>query len=243
MISAKRFRNQVTAGLVLVAPVWITFMLAAFVFRLLRDTSLWVIEAWLLSPAGRPVLESWGLSAQQVQEEGLQSLPWLLQWAIAGGAVILTVMLLYLLGAVATNVLGRRLIAIAEALLDRVPLVKTVYRASRQVLEVLTGDTARSFRQVVLVPFPNPQARSIGFVTRESLDPATGEEMYNVFVATTPNPTTGFMLIIRRTDVVMLDWSVEEAVKAVMSGGVLMPERLSRDRVEPEVDPRVDDAA
>lgn len=228
MISARRFRNRVTAGLVLVAPVWITFMLVAFVFRVLRDTSLWVIEAFLVSPAGLPILKSWGLSVQRVHEEGLTALPWLLQWAIAGSAVVFTVLLLYLLGGVTTNVLGRRVIAAAEALMGRVPLVKTVYRASRQVLETLTGDTVRPFRQVALVPFPSPHVRSIGFITRESVDPATGDETYNVFIATTPNPTTGFTVVARRADVVLLDWNVEEAVKTVMSGGVLAPERLPR---------------
>jgi uncharacterized membrane protein len=201
-------------------------VLVAFVFGLLRDASLWVIEALLLSRAGRPVLEGWGLSSQRVRDVGLEALPLLLQWAIAGAAVVLTVLLLYLLGMVAANVLGRRLIQSVEALLDRVPLVKTVYRAAKQVLETLTGDTARPFRQVVLVPFPSVHARSIGFVTRELRDPTTGEELYNVFVATTPNPTTGFVFLVRRADAVELDWTVEEAVKAVMSGGVVMPDLL-----------------
>jgi uncharacterized membrane protein len=236
MISARRFRNRVTAGLVLVVPVWITFMLAAFVFRLLRDTSLWLIEAWLLSPAGRPVLQSWGLSAEQVQTEGLKALPWLLQWALAAAAVVLTILILYLLGGVTTNVVGRRVVHAIEALVDRVPLVKTVYRASQQVLATLAGDTTRPFRQVAMVPFPNDRVRSVGFVTREGRDPVTGEETYNVFVATTPNPTTGFMLVVRRSEVTLLDWTVEEAVKAVMSGGVLMPDRLPQPPVESEAD-------
>ncbi len=225
MISARRVRNRVTAGLVLVVPVWITFMLAAFVFRLLRDTSLWFIELWLLSPAGRPVLQSWGLSAEQVQAEGLETLPSVLQWALAAGAVFFTLLLLYLLGGVTANVVGRRIVHAIEALVDRVPLVKTVYRASQQVLATLAGDATRPFRQVALVPFPSDRVRSVGFVTREGRDPVTGEENYSVFVATTPNPTTGFMLVVRRADVTLLDWSVEEAVKAVMSGGVLMPDR------------------
>lgn len=226
MVSARRVRNRVTAGLVLVVPVWITFVLAAFVFRLLRDTSLWVIEAWLLSPAGRPVLESWGLSAQQVQAEGLHTLPWLLQWGLAAAAVVFTLILLYLLGGVTANVVGRRVVHTIEAVVDRVPLVKTVYRASQQVLASLAGETTKAFRQVALVPFPNERVRSVGFVTRQWRNPDTGEQMYNVFVATTPNPTTGFMLVVRESEITLLDWSVEEAVKAVMSGGVLMPERL-----------------
>lgn len=226
MISRRRFRNRVTAGLVLILPVWITFLLAAFVFRLLRDSSLWVIEAILVSPAGRRVLRGGGLSTQRVQEDGLDALSWPLQWAIAALAVLITLLLLYVLGVIATNVFARRIIIAVEAIVDRVPLVKTVYRASQQVLATLAGDSSRPFRQVVLIPFPNERVRSVGFVTRESRDPATGEETYNVFVSTTPNPTTGFMLVVRREDVTELDWSVEEAVKAIMSGGVLMPDSL-----------------
>lgn len=231
MISARRFRNRVTAGLVLIAPVWITFLLAAFVFRLLRDSSLWVIEALLTSPADRPVLR--GGAAERVQEEGLDALSWPVQWLIAAIAVVVTILLLYVLGFIAANVFARRIITAVEALVDRVPLVKTVYRASQQVLATLAGDSTRPFRQVVLVPFPNQQVRSIGFVTRESRDPATGEETCNVFVSTTPNPTTGFMVVVRRQDVTPLDWSVEEAVKAIMSGGVLMPESLGGATVAP----------
>lgn len=240
MISARRFRNRVTAGLVLIAPVWITFLLAAFVFRLLRDSSLWVIEALLTSPAGRPVLRG---SAQRVREEGLDALSWPLQWSLAAFAVVVTILLLYLLGFIAANVFARRIITAVEALVDRIPLLKTVYRASQQVLATLAGDSARPFRQVVLIPFPNERVRSVGFVTRESRDPATGEETYNVFVSTTPNPTTGFMLVVRREEATVLDWSVEEAVKAIMSGGVLMPESLGGAATAPTAVPPPRDSA
>jgi len=221
--AAVRFRNAITAGLVLVLPVWITFILVAFVFRLLRDASLWVIEALLASPVSRPVLEGWGLVSDE-HPPSLDTLPVPWQWAVAGAAVVLTVMLLYVLGMIATNVLGQRLIRTAELLVDRVPLVKTVYRASKQVLEMLTGESTRAFRQVVLVPFPSERSRTIGFVTNELRDRASGEDLLSVFVATTPNPTTGFLLIVRREDAVALNWTVEEAVKAVMSGGMLIAE-------------------
>ncbi|MCC6680193.1 MAG: DUF502 domain-containing protein [Phycisphaeraceae bacterium] len=219
----KRARNMITAGLVLILPIWASWVLVAFLFRLLRDASLWAIEALLLSSVGRSLLEHWGFTAQTWHERGLEALPWPLRWSLAGAAVVLTVMLLYLLGAVATNILGRRLIGLAERLVDRLPLIKTVYRASKQVLEMMTGESARPFTRVVLVPFPGPQTRSIGFVTRPVHDPRTGQRLLAVLVATTPNPTTGFLLLVADDQVVDLDWTVEEAFKTIMSGGVLMP--------------------
>lgn len=135
-------------------------------------------------------------------------------------------LLLYVLGAVTANVLGRRLVHLGEAVVDRIPFVKAIYQATKNVVGTMSGGGKRAFRQVVLVPFPASDTRSVGFVTKEFRDRDTGEPMYAVFMATAPNPTTGFVLVLKQSDVVKLDWSVELAVKAVMSGGVLMPDTV-----------------
>jgi uncharacterized membrane protein len=219
-----RMRNRLMAGLILVLPIWITLLLAAFVFRLMRDASLWIVEALLISPWIGALLERAGLSAEIVRTRGLEGLPTAVQWALAAVSVLLTVAVIYVLGIVTTNIVGRRIVHWIEAIVDRLPFVKTVYRASKQVLETFAGESAQSFQRVVLVPFPSPDARTIGFITRVHRDPATGDELCAVFVATAPNPTTGFVLVVKRRDLVELDWSVEEAVRVVMSGGVLLPE-------------------
>lgn len=222
-----RLRSRIMAGLALVIPIWFTYVVVTFVFRLMRDASLWLVEAVLLSPLGEPLLARWGLSSEQLAEKGLDALPLPVQWAIGVLAVLLTIVALYVLGTVTTNVVGKRIVRLVEMLVERVPFVTVVYHASKKVLETLTGEGAQPFQRVVLVPFPNKETHSVGFVTRVIQDQKSGETLYTVFVATSPNPTTGFVFLIKPSEVVELNWSVEEAVKVIMSGGVLMPDLAS----------------
>ncbi len=217
-------RARITAGLIIVLPVWVTVLLVTFVFRLMRDASLWVVEGLLSGAAGRFLLDRWSIDPMELRARGLEALPVGLQWGLSLFAVLLTVGLLYTIGAISTNFLGRRLVRTAESVVHRVPFVKTVHSACKQVLETLMGEGAQNFQRVCLVPFPNERLRSVAFVTRICKDRVTGEELLNVFLATVPNPTTGFVFVVRRADVIELDWSVEDAVKVVMSGGVLSPE-------------------
>lgn len=221
-----RLRSRIMAGLVLIVPIWITYVVVTFVFRLMRDASLWLVEAVLLSPVGAPLLSRWGLQSEQVAERGLDALPLTMQWGIGAFAVILTIVALYLLGAVTTNVLGKRLVQLIEMVVERVPFVTVIYHASKKVLETLAGEGSQPFQRVVLVPFPNKDTHSVGFVTHVTKDQASGETLYTVFVATAPNPTTGFVFLIKPADVVELNWSVEEAMKVIMSGGVLTPDSV-----------------
>lgn len=168
-------------------------------------------------------------------EEFQEILPPGIQWAVAIMSVLLTIVILYAIGLFTANIFGRRIILAMENLLDRVPLVKTVYRASKQILEAFTGDGAQSFQRVALVPFPQEKMRCVGFITSIFEDTATREELATVFIPTTPNPTTGYLQIIRRSELVELDWTIEEAVRVIMSGGILRPEFLT---MRPDLDKR-----
>lgn len=216
-------RTRVIAGLVLVIPIWITYILVQFVFGLLRDSSWWVVREWLLSPWGRSVLQNMEVTPEALRENGFAALPDGAWWMFTIFCIVLTVLLLYLLGVMTTNVFGVRLVATGESLLDRVPLVKTVYRASKQVLQTVAGDGSQTFQRVALVPYPSKEMMTVGFVTKTTRDSRTDEELFAVFVPTVPNPTTGFVFLVRRSDVVELDWTVEQAIQTIMSGGVLMP--------------------
>jgi len=218
-----RFRSRVMAGLVLVVPIWVTFVVVTFVFGLMRDASLWLVEAALLSPLGDPLMDRWGLQSERFTDHGLEVLPLPIQWGIEALAILLTITALYLLGTVTTNVVGRRIVGLAETVLDRVPFVTVVYQASKKVLETLTGESAQGFQRVVLVPFPNKETHSVGFITCVNKDEGTGETLYTVFVATAPNPTTGYVFVVKPSQIIELNWTIEEAVKVIMSGGVLMP--------------------
>lgn len=218
-----RLRTRLTAGLVLILPIWITYLLVAFVFRLMRDASLWIVEALIVSPWVARVLESVGVSADALHSQGLDALPPALRWILAGTSVLLTFGLVYSLGVITTNLVGRRIVRMIELIMGRVPFVKTVYHACKQVMEAFAGESTQSYQRVVTVPFPGKRLRTVGFVTRVTQDPVTKEEVCAIFVPTTPNPTTGFLLMIPRTDLVDVDWTVEEAVAIIMSGGVILP--------------------
>lgn len=232
--AATRLRTRLTAGLILVIPIWITVLLVGFVFGLLRDASLWMVEGLLISPLGLPLLERWNVSAEQLLSKGMVVLPTALQWALSIVSALLTAAAIYSLGVITSNIVGRRLVGAAEAVVDRLPIVKTIYHASKQVLETFAGQSGQSFQRVVLVPFPSQTCRSVAFVTGSSRGRTDGVEYYTVFIATTPNPTTGFVFVVPRSEVVELDWTIEEAVKVVMSGGVLVPSLLPlrRDSLE-----------
>ncbi|MBK9120387.1 MAG: DUF502 domain-containing protein [Phycisphaerales bacterium] len=221
-----RLRNHLVAGLVLVVPIWITILLVGFVFGIMRDASLWIIEGLLTSPWTAQLLDRIGLSSQAVQANGIDALPPAVRWGLSGVSALLTVVVLYVLGMVTTNIVGRRIVQMGEAVVNRLPLVKTIYHASKQVLETFARESGQTFQRVVSVPFPSPHVRTVGFITRVTVDPQTGEEACAVFVATAPNPTTGFVLMVKRGDLIDLDWSVEAAVRVIMSGGVLLPDGL-----------------
>lgn len=212
---------RVTAGLIVVLPIWLTYVVVKFIFGLMRDASAWVIYGLLRGDWVRYVPKSWGESFAGWTDAELARSS--VQWSIAVFSVFLTIFLLYVIGLFTANLLGKRVLYAVEALLDRLPLIKTVYRATKQILETFTGEQSQTFQRVALFPFGGDRAKSVGFVTNSFTDPRSGEELVTIFYATTPNPTTGFIFICRRCEIVELDWSVEEAVKAIMSGGILLP--------------------
>jgi uncharacterized membrane protein len=216
-------RTRITAGLLTSLPIIITIWLVWVVFCWLRDASLWMVNVLLLSPWGRGALEYWGITHEQLTAEGLKALPPMLQWGISLFCVVCTFALLYLIGLFAANVIGRRMLELVDQIAARMPFVKTIYGALRQIFGLFASDHPQAFQRVALVPFPNELTRSVAFITNTFRDAETGEELCAAFIATTPNPTTGFVFILRRSDIVEVNWSVEEAVKVVMSGGILSP--------------------
>ncbi len=131
----------------------------------------------------------------------------------------------YLTGALAQAMLGRRLIRAGETMLMRVPLASTIYSAAKQVMEAIAAPTHSALRTVVLVQFPRQGAWSIGFLTGR-LNEAEGKGMLKLFIPTTPNPTTGFFVIVPQEDVLTTNMTVEEAFKMIISGGIVSPKGL-----------------
>lgn len=218
-------RARITAGIVVVVPIIVTFYIVRFVFQITRDTSQWVVYgvlhgdwARLLPPEWRPQWQFW--TAADLTD-------WRITWAIGILSFFVTLLMLYAIGLLTANIFGKRILQGVDVLFDRVPLVKTIYRASKQILVTFAGDDNASFQRVALIPFPNSSVRSIGFITGFSREKETGEELVSVFIATTPNPTSGFVFILRRSEVTELDWTVEDGIRVIMSGGILVPPTMN----------------
>ncbi|MBZ4201346.1 MAG: DUF502 domain-containing protein [Methylotenera sp.] len=145
---------------------------------------------------------------------------------IPGMGALLTLLIIFVTGLIATNFFGKRLILVWEALLARVPVVKSIYASVKQVSDTLFSDSGNAFRQAVLVQFPRPGVWTIAFVTGKPggdvANHLTGDYV-SVYVPTTPNPTGGYFLMLPRADVVALDMSVDEALKYIISMGVVAP--------------------
>jgi uncharacterized membrane protein len=147
---------------------------------------------------------------------------------LVGVGMVVSLIILFVLGVAATNVLGARLFSFFERRITGLPLLSPIYQGARQITEAIQLHEATEFRRVVLLPFPNQNVRSLGFVTRDFRGPtAFGDEAVAlVFVPTTPNPTSGFLAAVKQADLTTLDISVEEGVKLVISGGLLTPAHL-----------------
>jgi uncharacterized membrane protein len=141
-------------------------------------------------------------------------------------ALILTLGVLYLLGWATTRVLGRRMLAWFETLLERVPLVKTIYGGIKIFLAAFQTKP-EGVEQVVLINFPSPEMKTVGFVTRILIDEASGQELAVVYVPTAPNPTSGYIQIVPVAGVTSTDWTLDEAMQFVITAGTTAPNTIT----------------
>lgn len=146
-------------------------------------------------------------------------------------AIIVVLILLYGLGWATTRVLGRRLIALAESLIERIPFVGTIYRSAKKFLTI-ASQTPEGERRVVLIDFPMPGMKTIGFITATIREPGTGQELAAVYVPTAPNPTSGYVEIVRMQDISYTDWTFDQAMAFVITGGTSAPDTI-RDARKP----------
>ena len=146
---------------------------------------------------------------------------------IPGLGVLLALLLLLVTGVLVANFIGRKTVALVETLLERIPLVRTVYGAVKNFAEMLLSDSAAAFEKVLLIEYPRPGLYSLAFQTSEhppELEAKTGEDLVCVFLPTTPNPTSGFTLMVPRQTAIALDMPVEQALKMIISLGVVVPD-------------------
>ncbi len=156
--------------------------------------------------------------------------------AVPGVGFITSIVLIFLIGALATNVVGRRLVGFFEGLMLRIPLARSIYSATKSISHSIFVTRNAAFRRAVLVEWPRKGIFTIGFVTGESQG-APGGRALNVFVVTTPNPTTGFMMIVPEGEVHALGMTVEDALQLVISGGIVSPDLKVLPRTEARAGP------
>ena len=149
----------------------------------------------------------------------------LLGFPIPGLGLILTVAIVFAIGGLVANVVGRRLVATGERILEKIPFLRWFYFSSKQIIEAVFISSQDSFRRAVLLEYPRKGIYSIGFITGESTGQlaASVPGSFTVFVPTTPNPTSGYLIIVPEGEAIPLNWSVDEAFRVIVSAGVIMP--------------------
>ncbi|MCC5811527.1 MAG: DUF502 domain-containing protein [Ectothiorhodospiraceae bacterium] len=208
---ALKTQRYLITGILTVIPLWITWWVFNFFFSQLSALGApWVRALARLVEPSSPVI------ADILLRPAFQ----------ASLAIVLTLAALYLLGWLATQVLGKRLIAWFDRLMERIPLVERIYGSTKKLLTALQ-QKPDAVQRVVLINFPSPEMKAVGFVTRTFADADTGQMLAAVYVPTTPNPTSGYMEIVPLDQVVSTDWTVDEAVSFIISGGAITPEAIN----------------
>lgn len=212
------------AGLFTVIPLLITWWVVKFILDLLREFGSPAV-AWLAL-----AIRSFSPSAADLV---------LHPFFDSVLAIILALLGLYLLGWAATRVIGRRLLTAFDALVSRIPLVRSIYSAVQKFLSVLQTKPD-GVQRVVLIDFPSPEMKAVGFVTRTLQDADTGRTLAAVYVPTTPNPTSGYLEIVPLEKVISTTWTMDEAMTFIMSGGAVAPPQMNYDQsaaTAPELNP------
>lgn len=208
--SRPSLRTVFITGVLTLLPIWLTWVVVKFVFVLLSDVSRPLIDPLLRRLAvANPQAFAW------VQQ------PWV-QMALA---LLATVAVILLAGWMARLVFGQRLLRWFEALIGRIPLASTIYGSARKLLDILQTQPDGTQR-VVLIDFPHNEMKSVGFVTRVIREQGTGRELAAVYVPTTPNPTSGYLEIVPVEKLTPTDWTVDQAMSFIISGGAVAPETI-----------------
>lgn len=207
----QRVTRHIMTGVVTIIPLGVTIWIVWIVV----DTLIW---------AGRPATIALSGALRRTSPNLADLLlSGLFQSVVA---LLLALFFLFLLGRAANAVIGRKVLRLVYRVIDAIPLARTIYGATHTLIDALRGDGNPGGERVVLIEFPNPQMRAVGIVTR--IFPATGdrEELAAVYVATTPNPTSGFVEIVPTSRLIWLDWTKNDAIAFIVSGGAMAPNNI-----------------
>ena len=201
----KAFKKNLIAGLLVTILSCLTYMILSFVITRVDRA---------MAPVVKGIFGSRGL---QLLEE----------WNIPGTGFLLLALFIIGVGLFGTNFIGKRIVALGEKLLHQIPVVRVIYTSIKKVVDTLSLTDTASFQKMVLITYPREPLKTLGIVccnTPDGIKDKTGEKMLNVFVPTSPNPTTGFLFMVPEKDAVAMDMSVEEGLKMIISFGMTNPE-------------------
>lgn len=204
-------KRYILSGLLTIIPLWVTWLLFEFIFR-------------RLSEFGQPWVRV--LAASIREDTPVMSRLLLEPWFQNVLAVALVLLALYLLGWMVSRVVGRRVLHAFESLVDRLPGVQKIYGSVKQLVTVLQQKPT-DVQRVVLIDFPSADLKAVGLVTRTLVDAETGDKLAAVYVPTTPNPTSGYLEIVPIERITSTDWTVDEAMNFLISGGAVGPDTIN----------------
>ncbi|GAB2568471.1 DUF502 domain-containing protein [Dyella jejuensis] len=205
-----RFKRYLITGLLTFLPLWVTWLVFKFIVGFL---------AGLGAPLVAAFVGALGLVSPHAADRFNQS------WLTYLLALVLTLLALYLLGFLANRVIGQRLLNAFDTLLQRIPLVQTIYGGTKKLMAVLQNKPS-GVQRVVLVDFPRKGMKVVGFVTRVMIEEGSGREMAAVYIPTTPNPTGGYLEVVPLDELTPTDWTMDQAMAFIISGGAVAPDTL-----------------
>jgi len=202
----KNTRRKMITGLLVVFPIFVTFFVIKFLFNVIGG---------ILSPLVIKAVGFFGFSPNSKIDE----------FVITSVAFVLTFVALYSIGVIATNFMGKFIISFFERILHNVPIIKNVYTSSKKLIEIISLPSRQSFKRVVIVEYPRAGMKAFAFVTG-GIKAEDGTELTSLFIPTTPNPTSGFLLYLPEEDISETNLNIEEGMKLIVSGGILVPDRM-----------------
>jgi len=202
--SVSELKKVFFAGILVSLPLAFTLFLLKFLFVYIDN---------LLSPLFTEILIGMGYTIDS-------------SFRIPGLGIVGIIVLIFLIGLFTRNIIGKTFIRLYEAVLVRIPILKNIYVGAKQVIETFGNSMGGSFNKVVMIEYPRKDVYALAFITSEAKGEVvrqTGQDMVNVFLPTTPNPTSGFFLLIPKEEIIELEMSVEDGVKMIISGGLVTP--------------------
>ena len=209
----KIIKKRLVAGLLVIFPIFITFFVIKFLFGLVGG---------VLSPVVTKVIVLLGYSPPDSKVD---------EFVITTVSLILTFVALYFIGLFATNFFGKLILGYFEAILHKTPIINNIYTSSKQFLHIVSLPSRQAFKRVVIVEYPRVGMKVIAFATG-GIKSKDGTELTSIFIPTTPNPTSGFLIYLPESDIVETSLTVEEGMKLIVSGGILVPEEIEFSRKE-----------